>query len=91
MSYVLLKEREGVAVTHGFIVVRIQATRTARQVGADGFVDNELVASASAADNLLDGVISSNRQTFTMPVQAGDKWRVEFDGNGESEVRWVAL
>lgn len=93
MAYVVMTERSGVAVTNGFIVVRIQARNTspqARSILVDGYVDDEHVTSASAADNHLDGVISSGRQSFTMPVQAGDKWRVEVSGGGDFEIRWIA-
>lgn len=81
-------DTEFVAVKSGFVVVRLQANPSNRAVAADGYIDGEIVASASAAHNAGDKVISSATQTFTMPVPRGAKWMVKVVTGGGVEVRW---
>lgn len=54
--------------TSGFAVIRLAASPTNRAVVAQAFINGELVASGSAADNYLANVISCTTQTLTVPV-----------------------
>lgn len=80
-----------VAAVAGFIVARLRAHPGARTVIAECRVDNEVIASASAADNTAAGVISSSTQSFTVPVHANSTYRVHagVGGSEEIEVRWI--
>ncbi|KJV05009.1 hypothetical protein [Methylocucumis oryzae] len=77
------------ANVNGFVLVRLAATPEQRRVAAEGMVDGEIVASGSAADNTLESVISSPKQTFTFRVLKGSKWEVDSDEITGVEVRWV--
>ncbi len=79
---------EHTVVTAGFVVVRLQASPADRTVIAHGFVNNELVASASAADNQVPDVISTATQTFTMPVPRGSRFKIVVVAGTGVEVRW---
>ncbi len=80
-----------VAKTYGFVVVRLLADPTERNVVAQGVVDGETVASASAADN-VGSVISTSTQSFTFPVRKGSKWKVDSTfGSSKVEVRWFTF
>jgi hypothetical protein len=86
--------RSGEAETDGFIVVRIHGhgpSMYTRWIHATGFANDDLVAEASAADNYAENVISSSTQSFTMPLRKGDKWRVEIDGGGDFQIRWIGM
>jgi hypothetical protein len=85
-------ENSYVAPTDGFVVARVRGfAPDSRQAQADGYVDNTLVASASAADNFTHDVMSSAVQSFTMPVRKGSQWRVDGSGSGEVKVWWFAF
>ena len=60
----------------GFVVVQIQASPTNRYVEATGFLNGTPVCHASAADNSVPNVISTNKQSFTMPVPSGVRFNV---------------
>jgi hypothetical protein len=80
-----------VAKTNGFVVVRLLADTTERNVVAQGVVDGETVASASAADN-VGTIISTATQSFTFPVRKGSKWEVDSTfGSSKVEVRWFTF
>ncbi len=77
-----LEETESTAIASsstsgiaGFVVVRVHASPSKRNVIAAGYVNGVLVATASAADQSAGGVISSPTQSFTLPVPNGSKVR----------------
>lgn len=72
----------------GYVVVKIECSPAVRNESVDGYVDGIKVIAASAADNSLPGVISSARQSFTMPVPPGSSWRVVANPGKAVEVRW---
>ncbi|MEK8031996.1 hypothetical protein AACH06_14305 [Ideonella sp. DXS29W] len=78
-----------VAKQDGFVVAKLVAGSPWRGVYATGIVDGEPVAEGSAADNYLDGVISTYQDTFTFPVRKFSTWSVaSTTGAGGVEVRW---
>lgn len=82
-----------VAPVGGFVIVRLSTSPTGRIAGAACKVDGVVVASGSAADNSLAGVMSSPTQTFTVPVHANSTYRVDqtSGSNGKIEVRWAVV
>lgn len=58
-----------VAKQAGFVVVKPLAAVGWRTVYAAGVVDGDPVGVGSAADNSVDGVISTPQDTFTFPVR----------------------
>ena len=79
---------EFMAETAGFVVVRLQAGPANRTVIAYGYVDDELVASASATDNYLADVISTPTQSFTIPVPKGGRVKIVTVAGAGAEVRF---
>ncbi|KJV07291.1 hypothetical protein [Methylocucumis oryzae] len=80
-----------VAKTNGFVVVKLLADTTERNVVAQGIVDEETVASASAADN-EGSIISTATQSFTFPVRKGSNWEVDSTfGSSKVEVHWFTF
>lgn len=85
--------RDYTARTPGFLLIRVTATPdsdTTRFVKVECTVDDEIVASASAADNRGD-VISSPTQTTTVPIARGSTYRVDRAGDGNVEIRWTTI
>ena len=89
---ILVTNQIVVGITNGaVVVVRLLADTTERNVVAQGVVDGETVASASAADN-VGTIISTATQSFTFPVRKGSKWKVDSTfGSSKVEVRWFTF
>lgn len=78
-----------VAKQDGFVVVKLLAAQGWRTVYAAGVVDGDPIAVGSAADNAVDGVISTPQDTFTFPVRRYSYWSVASTTGVEGvEVRW---
>ena len=83
-----------IAPVGGFVVVHVAAKPTTdltRIIFAVCKVDGEVIGQTSAADNRLQGVISSTSQTMTIPVHANSIYRVEKTGDGDIDIRWIAI
>jgi len=84
-----------VAPAPGHLLVRLIARNTteeSRLVVAECMVDGIVVASGSAADNKMPGVISSGTQSFTVPIHGSSTYRVDRTaGKGDVEIRWVVI
>ena len=74
----------------GYVVIKIECSPAARNEAIEGFVDGIKVIAATAADNNSDSVISSSKQSFTMPVPPGSTWKVVASPGKAVEVRWCA-
>ena len=96
MAYTTKKlGKDYTARTPGFLIIRLiagNATDTTRLVVIECTVDDEVVASASAADNYVENVISSATQTITVPVGRGSTYRADRTyGDGKVEMRWTTF
>ena len=81
-------EANGTATVNAFLVVAIDANRTNRYVEASIHINRQYVGRLTAADNHLDGVISSAGQITTIPIPAGTAWEVKWNvPNNNNEVR----
>ena len=79
---------ESNAPVTGFLVVSIEANRQNRYVEAVFEIGGQQVGRLTAADNHLDGVISSQAQITSIPIPAGARWRVSWNvPNNNNEVR----
>src|ERR1043165_1643427 len=76
----------------GFVIVRLFAKVPSRDVIASVLVNGETVASASAADNFVENVISSQTQSMTVPAPGGPSVIVKRDaGDATIEARWISI
>jgi|ERR1041385_1948465 hypothetical protein len=76
----------------GFVIVRLFAKVPKRDVTASVLVNGETVASASAADNFVENVISSMTQSMTVPVPGGATIIVKREsGDATIEARWISI
>lgn len=83
---------EGTATAGMTLMVSLQAHRGNRYVEAEGYINGRLVCAASAADNHLAGVISTPKQSFTLPVPPGARWLIRWNiPNNNGEVRITRL
>ncbi len=76
------------APTAGFVVARLWATTDQRVVIVDGYVNGQLVASASATDSSVPGVHSARRQSFTIPVPVGGNYEVRIVEGSNVAIHW---
>jgi hypothetical protein len=84
--------------TAGFVIVSIEASPQKRQASARLFVNGvdskgvaEQIAAASAADNFVADVISSQLASLTAPVTSGVKWKVVVSGDADVRVLFIPL
>lgn len=79
----------GQADKNSFIIVAIEASRTHRYVEASFLINGERVGRITAADNHLDGVISTPAQITTVPVPKGTTWEVRWNATNNEVRIWV--
>jgi len=84
--------------TAGFVLATIECSPQKRQAIARLFVTGnrpkdtaEQVAAASAADNFVADVISSQQASLSAPVPSHAKWKVVVTGDADVHVLFIAL
>ena len=76
---------------NALIVVRVYASPENRSVIAKGYLNGDLIASASAVDYKDPQHPSPSTQSFTMPVKRGDSFRIEANATNCAEARLFIL
>jgi hypothetical protein len=84
--------------TAGFVIATIDGSPQKRSAIARLFVTGsrpkdvaEPIAAASAADNFVADIISTQHASLTAPVPSDAKWKVVVDGDADVRVLFIAL